>query len=389
MPLHEYDYVVIGAGFAGLSYALKRLVRDPGARVLVLETNAYAGGRTHMDSSFAGSLLPTGASVGRLGKDRKLLALLKRYSIPHRIIPEGATHYRVPNHVDVKETYDLLLKSRKDAEAEGGIGIGMSFKAFGIKVLGKAKYEAFATSVGYTDYEQADAGYSLEKYGFDDTFEFSGAKFAFSWNDAIEALAADVTRRGGRIKYRERVERVSGMWCLTAGAGGREYTALKRIVIATPAEAARCVLDEHHLSKCRATLDAVGTNPFLRIYAQLKDDDKAAAEFARAFPHMTVVPRPFQTVIPIDPKKRLYLIAYSDNASAIELKDLTHTQLEARFRDATGVHIRISRIKKFFWKCGTHYFKPGAPLPLRKRFGAIELLGEAYSDNQGWTEGAL
>jgi hypothetical protein len=120
----------------------------------------------------------------------------------------------------------------------------------------------------------------------------------------------------------------------------------------------------------------------------------------------TIVPGPLQKIIPMNPDKGVYMIAYSDNDNALILKDHLENNLENRqlyselIEKSLGIREKLSiiSIKDYYWPIGTHYYEP-----LKNNFKnrddflhevqhpekGMLVVGEAVSRYQGWTEGAL
>jgi hypothetical protein len=121
----------------------------------------------------------------------------------------------------------------------------------------------------------------------------------------------------------------------------------------------------------------------------------------------TVVEGLLQKIIPMDPDKGVYMIAYSDNASAIILKDHLENTLENRIyfeellEQTLGIaegSLIINALLDFYWDEGTHYYEPlKGPYKTRTAFinaaqhpdKNILVVGEVVSKHQGWVEGAL
>ena len=78
-------------------------------------------------------------------------------------------------------------------------------------------------------------------------------------------------------------------------------------------------------------------------------------------PSMLVVSSLLYKIIPINSNKGIYMIAYSDNKGAdklnseIDNKPYFETLLAKSINVPT---IKIDKIKHYYWKEGTHYFKP-------------------------------
>lgn len=161
-------------------------------------------------------------------------------------------------------------------------------------------------------------------------------------------------------------------------------------------------------------LSGIQAQSFLRIYGYFTG---ASQEVMKTYvEHTQVVPGEYHRVIPMGSgdggKSGVYMIVYTDNKSADNLEHLstnttTNRQILAiGLKKALGIpadtHLEIDEILGYYWREGTHYY---TPLNHRK-FGTRDeflrqlqrptggrkplfLAGEAFSRQQGWTEGAL
>ena len=78
-------------------------------------------------------------------------------------------------------------------------------------------------------------------------------------------------------------------------------------------------------------------------------------------PSMLVVSSLLYKIIPINPNKGIYMIAYSDNKSADKLnKEIDNkSYFETLLAKSINIPIiKIDKIKHYYWKEGTHYFLP-------------------------------
>jgi hypothetical protein len=124
-------------------------------------------------------------------------------------------------------------------------------------------------------------------------------------------------------------------------------------------------------------------------------------------PYYTIVPSELQKIIPINFDKGVYMIAYSDNQSAVKLKDkLENNEINRDFfsdliqksLDINEDKLKIIALKDFYWPIGTHYFEPlKGNFKNRQDFinkaqhpeKCLLVVGEVVSTYQGWIEGAL
>jgi hypothetical protein len=143
--------------------------------------------------------------------------------------------------------------------------------------------------------------------------------------------------------------------------------------------------------------------PFLRLYA--KFDKKSSDIIKNYVSNYTIVPGPLQKIIPMNPDKGIYMIAYSDNNNAIILKDHLKNIKENRelfselIEKSLGINekLHIIALKDYYWPIGTHYYEPLRNFKNRDDFvyasqhpeKGLLVVGEAVSRYQGWCEGAL
>lgn len=148
-------------------------------------------------------------------------------------------------------------------------------------------------------------------------------------------------------------------------------------------------------SKCKTIkddLENIKAQPFIKVYATIEGLN------SDEIPYVTVLKSRLQKITPINPEKHVYMISFTDNANAKYLKSKTKTFFENELKRLFERDVKIIDMKKFYWKEGTHYYKP-LPSKFKSRNGFIKkiqypsenvyIIGELISSNQGWTEGAL
>jgi len=110
--------------------------------------------------------------------------------------------------------------------------------------------------------------------------------------------------------------------------------------------------------------------------------------------------KPFQKIIVIDKKKCIYQISYSDNKIANRWKNVENIPkvVENGILKIFKEKVKVLKHKLIYWENGTHYYKP-LPKEFNNREEFLDIcqnpeknifcVGEAFSQNQGWSEGAL
>lgn len=414
MPDCSADIIIVGAGISGLYAAYTIHKMSPSTSVLILEQcpKRHMGGRAGTEL-FYGKEVATGAGVGRKGKDKLLYALLKELGLEtHEYIAKP--YYTGFRHIDIRPVIQYLREeySRENRPTQ-------TFKQFATRVLGKAGYTNFVLSSGHTDFENEDVGETLYYYGLEDNICCWKA-FTVPWRELVlklyESIGGDQTvmfskkvvsmdtscasriRSSTSASVSSSSSSTSCSRYILTTESGNTYSC-NNVIIASTIDGVRNIL------KLPIYKDIEG-QPFSRIYAKFsKSSTRVLKEKIHGF---TFLPHPLQKIIPMDPDAGIYMIAYNDNASALALRDhLENTNENKRLYESMLEQIldiprgtlHIVGIRSYYWNIGTHYYKPLNTQLYRSRkeflekaqrpFEGILVVGEAFSRNQGWTEGAL
>jgi hypothetical protein len=281
----------------------------------------------------------------------------------------------------------------------------MTFKEFFIKILGEKIYKQFIMSAGYTDYENADIYETLYNYGMDDD-KGGWIGLKIPWKQLVNSLYNKIG--SDHFKFSSDVisiNKIKEKPCLfqIKTANNKIYYSNKVIVATTISSIKKLVPGA---SDKNSIYQEIHGQPFLRLYAKF---DKKSSEIMKKYVSAyTIVPGPLQKIIPIDQNKGVYMIAYSDNNSAIFLnKYLTNTiknrdffcDLIEQSLDIPERSLKITDLKEFYWPIGTHYYEPLKREQFDNRDDFVYevqhpengmlVVGEAVSRYQGWVEGAL
>jgi hypothetical protein len=409
------DIIIIGGGIAGLyaAYQIKRLA-PPNTTFLVLEKNPkkWLGGRAGNDT-FYGADVVVGAGVGRKSKDHALIKLLKDTKVPNSEFTSERIY--VPRALfqpdDIMKTM-RALKAEYNKRPEHYRHSRKTFKQFFIDALGESEYRSFVTSTGYTDFEDADIYETLYHYGMDDNVS-GWTAIHVPWKDLTESLYQQI---GGSKHFRfssevtriRKIEENPGcIFEVTTTSPQRHTYYANKVVVATTVDAVRKIVPG--ASSRSSIYQQIQGQPFLIVYAKF---DRESTEIMKKYvTSFTVLEKGhLQKMIPMDPDKGVYMIAYSDNDHTKALKakgalENTRKNCEMYSKwavDALGIPastpLHIIAIKDYYWPIGTHYYEP-----LTKEFKSrtefirqaqhpdkgMVVVGEMVSRDQGWVEGAL
>jgi hypothetical protein len=399
MSIKHLDIIIIGSGMAGLYSAYNIKKTSPNTTFLVLEKykKDWIGGRTS-NEMFYGTEIVTGAGIGRLDKNPLLINLMNKLDIKYSKYKSIIDYSKTINPVDIVKFIDKLkVEYKKHPELHG-----KTFKQFFIKFFGNQMYRNFIVSAGYTDYEDADIEETLYNYGMDDN-KGGWTGLHIPWKKLVDKLYDTIGHE--HFKFSQDVIKISKIKnnpCLfeIITKENKIYYSNK-VIIATTISGIKQLVPGA-LNK-NSLYQQIHGQPFLRLYA--KFDKKSSAIIKNYISSYTIVPGPLQKMIPMNPDKGIYMIAYSDNDSAISLKDHLKNTPENRelfselIEKSLGINekIYIIAIKDYYWPIGTHYYEPLKNFDSREKFvyaaqhpeNGMLVVGEVVSRYQGWTEGAL
>ena len=388
--------IIIGAGISGLYAAYKIKQNDFKSNILVLEANSTTGGRAGT-YNFDGTSVTSGAGVGRKSKDFLLIKLLNELDIKfNEFDTEPNYSGTIIPKCKLKNTF-LELRSNYNPK----IHSSYTFREFALYFLGKEGYDNFVICSGYSDYENENAYDTLYNYGFDDNYK-KWTALSVSWKKLIETLSSKIGKKNiicnssvSKVEPFENMVRV-------ISKNGKIYEC-QRVIIATTIDCLRAILPGAN-SKA-SPYNQIHSQPFLRIYGKF---NAASADIMKQFcPSTTVVPGPLHKIIPMNPDRGIYMIAYTDNKGATVLEKFAkdnHRNRAALCRIleiALGIPIDslgMTEILHFYWKEGTHYYDPLSDhyksrkdfiQDIQHPYPNVLVIGEMASMKKGWVEGAL
>jgi hypothetical protein len=397
-----FDIIIIGSGMSGLYSAYKIKQQYPDISFLILEKHKrkWIGGRTN-NELFYGTEIASGAGIGRKDTNPLLIKLMNDLNIDYSEFTSTIIYSKLFTPVDIMNLVNKLkIAYKKYPQLRN-----KTFKEFFVHVLGIDSYNNFTLSAGYTDYEDADVFETLYNYGMDDN-KGGWKGLHIPWKKLVEKLYHKIG--GEHFKFSTevtKIDKIKGNPCLfeitTSGTHDKIYYSNKVIIATTISGIKKLVPGA---SESSSLYQQIHGQPFLMVYA--KFDKKSSAIMKKYAPNYIVVPGVLQKIIPINPDKGVYMIAYSDNKSAIALKNnldstpKNHALYCRLIEKALGIpenSLHIISIKSFYWPVGTHYYEPLRNFKNRSEFvhkaqhpeEGMLVVGEVVSRYQGWVEGAL
>ena len=405
--------IIIGAGIAGLTVANE--LAKKGERVLLLEKYNALGGRiaTYRDAKLK---IQYEIGAGRIHKDHKRVhALIKKYKLhSYPISMEGAL-YKTETSESVLNSFPsffepiakLLLKLPKSVLQTHTISELMEDLPNAFKqMLIKYPY--------YSEIHTMRADLALQTFVDDGTMRSDGVNDFVGIVEGIDSLtdhlAKECEKNGVVIARRHKVQDIkpiqSNMYIVAGQSGKKEEEedfeyVCNRVIVAT----CRCTAGDFAGLKDIDVFAKLATEPLVRIYAIYPKESNGKVWFANIMDsHKVVSNNELRYVIPIDEKKGLIMISYTDGKDTDIWRKLEKDQpkLESKINqcvyDLFGVKTKPTFLKAHVWPSGCTYWKPGHYDPIEesnksltplKEFSNLHLVGESYSTNQAWIERAL
>ena len=391
-----YDIIIIGSGISGLYSAYNIQNTSPNTSLLILEKyqKQWIGGRTS-NETFYGTQIVTGAGVGRKDKNPLLIKLMDELGVKYTEFDSVISYSFEP--VDILK----IMKQLKSEYAKHNELHHKTFKEFFIRIFDETLYKRFIISSGYTDNEDADLYETLYNYGMDDNK--GGWKGLYiPWKKMVDELYNKIGKKNFRFSTNvveiNKINKFPCVFEINTETGPAYYC--NKVIIATTINGIQKLIPSKN-----SLYQQIQGQPFLRLYAKF---NKESSDVMKKYvPNYTIVQGPLQKIIPMNADKGVYMIAYSDNASALFLKKyledtVANRELYCRMLEKSlGIPdgaLKIIAIKDFYWPIGTHYYKPlRGVYRTRNEFvnkaqhpeNGMLVVGEVVSRYQGWTEGAL
>ncbi len=368
----KYDFIIIGGGVSGLYCAMKLSTSH---KVLLLEANDRLGGRIHTHKNPQYEI-----GAGRLHTSHThLLSLIQRfhlntYPLARRIDHINETDGYVP-HVDryvqamIQRVTAILTEEMRH----------LTFEEHCLSILGREDTTRLREARGYCGDFQMNAYDAVVMFRREKKGGFMVIGEGFS--ELIQRMRQETK---AKIHLNHTVKHISydGIYHVD------QYRANK-IIVALPAQAIQNIPFFHE-----PLFKTVTTIPLIRIYAKYP-----SPVWFEGLPTMTTT---FVSGHMIPIRDGLIMIAYTEKVEAFlrNGKPLPKREIEKKIKEELKTMFPFLSIpdpewmEAYLWDTGYHAWKKGVhsrhvQREIQHLMPGLFVCGEAYSDRQGWVEGAL
>ena len=403
----HYDIIIVGAGIAGL-HAARELVKAGVQSILVLEKNARVGGRIQTIRGRLGTTrYQYEAGAGRISKKHtNMMRLVKELGLHLQPISHSGYEYKgdgKSSNPNARALFEKLIRKVFDKSSTMSKEAlqSMSFKTLCEKTIGRTNFLLAKSIFGYNaEFEIVNAydGLRMFKRDFAGNSKYYVIREGF---DAITDNLASLLRDSGHVKIRTRCTVLnvdkSPNPCVVYKTRindkiVRRSVTCGMVICALPKPA---LMRLFRSPKEHALLNSVAPVSLNRMYGFL--DPK----WLTGRPVTTTDGR-IRQFIPVRSDIGLAMVSYSDTEDAdywqgrgSNRNDVLKHDLRMLF--GPGLYTTPEHITNHYWNAGVHMWLPGydsvrmtrAVMRIRGPDAPVYVVGEAYSNEQGWAEGAL
>lgn len=384
----RYDTIIVGAGIAGLTIAVRLLEKNPDTSILLLEKYNYTGGRivTYRKDGHTWEI-----GAGRIASSHhRTHTLLRKYDLHTTPITHG-----IQNAFDsLRKTYLAPLAFLSSSVLESHTLADLLESIHGV-ANAKSFYRLFPY---WGELHTLRADLALEVFQSHFAAKAHYSVCTEGYQALPEALKADIVKRGGIVQYDSEVTDIHERGdTVYVNIKGKPSFFANRVIFAIHSDALRRIpFARRHMSALRH----LKMEPLVRMYATfpLKGGKSWFADKG-----VVVSDTPIRYFIPVG--RDTCMISYTDGKDALYWIGLQKRKGDEAVQQAVmkgirdlfpDTHIPDPLLFKIHpWSSGCTYWLPGhydvkalskASHCLTKRVFAC---GESISLQQAWVEGAL
>lgn len=393
------NVLIVGGGISGLTLAYKCI--QLGYNVIIFEKSDRLGGRIHTiyDSNFNYE-----AGAGRLSNNHsKLISLINEFNLnlyPLNSKKEFRDNYcnNSPINDPSKSLLKHVIKFGKTLSHDKLRQI--TFHQLCNSILGINKTNKLINSYGYNaEFELMNAYDAIKLFDIDNSSKYFGIKEGFS--ELINRLKSAILKSGhAKIMMESEV------------IGFIQKSSYVQLKIKAK--------DKIHIYKGKILVCAVPRDSLINIYKWNPEQLSLINSIESVSLHRiygkfnknlalnnTTTNNPIRQFINVIPSEGIAMMSYSDSNYADywnkysiqgdkELRKAVLTHLHAVFPEIPKLP-KPKWIQSYYWQYGVHMWKIGidslnTKQKIQQIFGPnipFFIIGEAYSNNQAWIEGAL
>ncbi len=432
-----FDLIIVGGGISSiyLVYLLSKHKSWVNKKICVLEKENNFGGRLKVfKTRKQGINYEWDEGGARFNQNHHLLrSLIKEVGLSKNIVEAGAHIDFMPTNkefyskhpellrLDPNELMNKVLDSMKNKKKE--VLIKTNFLEYAPKVLTKEELQYVIDSFGYyAELEKMNAYdfYRLIRFDMSTNHsKFYGltSKLGSVVIALIEKIKLSKMYKKGHIKFFTNQEVKS----IDYSVSKKIFTIKSNRDLIWKSKKCVCAMPQKALKKLKILkpinklLDSINCIPLCRIYSiyrvpkkQLKKNkNKENSNVWFDFMNGKVsTDSPIRFIIPVDKKKGVIMISYSDDKYADywhkqEKKSMNHlnSRIQALTQKWVPKRVKVPKpifTKVSYWDCGVAYWKKNVDSKkvykkILHPYDKIPLFicGENYSLHQAWTEGAL
>lgn len=406
----EYiDTIIVGGGIAGLNIVYQKT--NPTQSYALFEKDSQLGGRI---STYHSQKYIWEKGAGRFNQNHhRLLSLTKKLHLDKKIQNIGSSvsfypssHSSILNSFQnpffyIQKVYKYYQKHKKNKKEYEN----KTYIEYAKNILTKEEIQYLLNSFGYeSELIMTNAVYAIHLFHKD----FSPHNQFMNLKDGMDQLIHQMVNK---IKKKKNVSIHTSyelkkikfdsslqLYLLTfIHSGKKVYFSCKNLVLALPKYSLQKL---SYLKKMNKELEKVHCIPLMRTYAVYPPQKRKNVWFEKY--GKVTTNHPLRYIIPIDKKKGVIMISYTDGQYAKKEYKLNELNLKKMIRKGVrrvfGEEIGDPKIlKRHYWDCGVALWKKGKynyhqlSKKMIKPFKNENLFicGENYSMNQGWIEGAL
>lgn len=375
----KYDIIIVGCGISSLYYLYELQKMNSSAKIAILEKRPYYGGRIH-SIKIGGDIIDSGAL--RFNRNHKhLVQLLDEFRITN--YTKLASKKSVTLSKPLREKWATFLRKTSHKKYAD-----YPFSSVAKLFFTKEEYATLKLWFGYDEEWEHAQCYHLSKTmlaNFDAEEYYYFPEGYSIVPDVVYSAVKD--NKNYSFHFGKKVVKIADPNNIYT-ADNNHFTA-DHIIFACP---------PHYISNIQGTeelaplIGSVGWITLNRVYAKIPN---------HGFPQKAIHSKnPICQIVPID--EDIVMISYSTGEDAkfwIEQEQngtLWKTLLECLAPYFPDGIKKPEWIRQNYWNPATHYFKSGV-IPSETQYKSFQpcstkkwyIIGEAFSLNQGWVNGAL